>query len=278
MKHWDPHKILHLPWYAAMQPAFQPLAEHAAWPSHADYQSLLQQRPQSIQSANGKVLRVVAQSSEKTSDWQQAYEARLYLHGELQTRLESWHDCFNLLTWATFPAAKAALNAAQFALLAAQAEAPSAPGRRSPKQDALTQLDESGVLILCAEPALSQLLLAFQWKPLFWEKRAQVTVQMRCFLFGHGLMERALMPYPGLTGKGVVLSVAAELLQQPLALQLAEADRRLAQVLKDAGCLMRPRDLAPIPILGFPGFTPDSACAEYYDDQRYFRPGRTLKP
>ena len=91
-------------------------------------------------------------------------------------------------------------------------------------------------------------------------------------------MERALTPYRGLTGKAVILPVAQDLLAQPLAAQLAEADQVLAQRIADTGQFLRPLDLAPLPLLGFPGFTPDNEAAEYYDDQRYFRPGRGVKP
>ena len=278
MNTWDPVKIQHVPWYAALQPVFEKLDGLDGWPSLLDYQRLLELQPQSILTAHGKPLHVVAQNTDKTTDWQQSYEARIYLRGELQTRLESWHDCFNLLTWIVFPRAKAALNARQYDLLETRAGLPFATGTRSAAQDALTQFDESGVIVLCADPALSNLLLNFQWKRLFWENRAKVTSYMRCILFGHGLMDRAQTPYPGLTGKGMVLPVAPDFFKQPPGEQAAQTDQRLAQVLSNPLSLSQPKDLAPVPFLGFPGFVPENTAAAYYDDQRYFRPGRSLKP
>jgi len=275
---WNIARIKTAPFYAALRLAQERLGSPQAWPTLADYQRLLDNLPQPLRTASGKPLRVVAQAQEKPLDWRQGYEPRIYLQGALQTRLESWHDCFNLLTWISFPLAKAALNARQYALLAARAQDAAPSGPRNPNQDALTQFDESGVLVLSADPQLSELLRNFEWKRLFWEHRAAVKANMRCYLFGHGLMERALTPYRGITGKGIVLPVTAALLTQPLAAQLTAVDGLLAQIIGDAQQLLHPHVLAPVPLLGFPGFTPDNECAEYYDDQRYFRPGRTIKP
>ena len=273
MATWEHLKLQRMPWYAALQDTVQSMA----WPSLADYQALLQRRPQPILTAHGKVLQVVAQNENKTLDWQHGYEPRIYLQGELQTRLESWHDCFNLLVWSSFPAAKAALNARQYVLLATRAAAQTRT-YRSPEQDVLTQFDESGVVILCADPVLSELLRDFRWKTLFWEHRAAVQAQMRCLLFGHGLMEKALTPYPGLTGKGVIFPVESDFFTQPLADQVAQTDALLAQHLGNEQFWRHPQDLAPVPVMGFPGFAAENERVEYYDDQRYFRPGRGVKP
>jgi len=36
------------------------------------------------------------------------------------------------------------------------------------------------------------------------------------------------------------------------------------------------RELSPVPLLGVPGWAADNDCAVYYDNTRYFRPGRQL--
>ena len=71
------------------------------------------------------------------------------------------------------------------------------------------------------------------------------------------------------------LSVSPQSLALPLAAQLTHADHLLAALIADGQQLQQPRDLAPVPVLGFPGFTRENECAAYYDDQRYFRPGRS---
>lgn len=273
---WDRLKIQRMPWYAALRPSVERTEWPSEWPTLADYQHQLDGLQQPILTASGKSLRVVMQNADQCLDWREAYEPRIYRRGELQTRLENWHDCFNLLTWISFPASKAVLNARQYALLAARAEVAEI-GARSPRQDALTQFDESGVIVLSADPILSNLLTGFQWKSLFWENRGAVNQKMRYFLFGHGLMERALTPYRGLTGKGIILPVSERFFAETLATQLAQTDYLLAQYLENREHLMQPQDLVPVPLLGIPGFSSENTQAEYYDDPRYFRPGRRFK-
>ncbi|MHB1232602.1 MAG: DUF3025 domain-containing protein [Burkholderiales bacterium] len=270
---WDMAQVQAAPLFAALRPTLERAQwPPRQWPTLSDYQALLDRSPP-LRTGSGAVLRVVPQAAEKPQDWRQGYEPRIYMTGALQTRAESWHDCFNLLAWATFPLAKAALNARHYALLEARA---GALVPRTPGQDALTQFDESGVIVLSADPGLRALLRAFQWKKLFWERRAEVRARMRCFLFGHGLMEKALAPYRGMTGKGIVLPVSPALLALPLETQLIRADRMLADLIASTQHLAQPRDLAPVPVLGFPGFTADNEDPAYYDDQRYFRPGRSI--
>lgn len=240
----------------------------AAWPTLADYQALLDALMPPPVSGSGARLRVASESA--AADWRQRYEARIYREGELPTRADNWHDLFNLLAWASFPQAKAALNARHFELLAAQAAA-GRPKARNAAQDALTQFDETGVVVLASDPALLELMRAFRWKELFWEQRDAVRTQMRCLLFGHGLMDKALAPYIGMTGKGVLLTVTPETLALPSESLAAHIDPALATAL--AG-LHHPRELAPVPVLGFPDWFAGNAREAFYDNRDYFRPPR----
>ncbi|MBT9612165.1 MAG: DUF3025 domain-containing protein [Burkholderiales bacterium] len=267
------------PLFAALHPVLARVKwPSQAWPPLADYQAFLDQLPQPVMTASGARLRVAPQASEKSNDWRQGYEPRIYLTGELSTRAECWHDVLNLMVWSAFPQSKAALNARHFALLEARMGLPSRTTPRQPAQDALTQFDESGVIIVSADETLSELLHNFRWKNLFWDRRADVQAHMRCFLFGHGLMEKALMPYRGMTGKGIVLPVETAFFTQAPARQIADIDEQLARLIADPQKLMKPHDLAPVPVLGFPGFTPANEKAAYYEDQNYFRPGRGAAP
>ncbi len=67
------------------------------------------------------------------------YEIRVAARGEVETRDDSWHDYFNVLTWTVFPQLKAALNARQI-------EAREVGVVRSREQDRLAIFDEGGVL------------------------------------------------------------------------------------------------------------------------------------
>jgi CubicO group peptidase (beta-lactamase class C family) len=111
---------------------------------------------------------------------------------------------------------------------------------------------------------------------LFWARRADLAGALRCFIFGHATYEQLLSPFRGLTAKAVLYEVAEDWLQQPLSLQLADVDRRLAGELA-AGAYADPRDLHPLPLMGFPGVTAENENAAYYDDTWQFRPGRRQK-
>ena len=57
----------------------------------------------------GAPLRFVEQGA-KAAAFEDKYEVRIYLKGEVQVRAANWHDLLNALVWLTFPRAKAALN------------------------------------------------------------------------------------------------------------------------------------------------------------------------
>src|SRR5262245_4457712 len=128
-------------------PMFEPLRVHAGvfdaeWPRLVDLQRLLDRRDPPARSAAGKPVRVVPQGR-RSDAFEDGYEPRLYLAGELQVRERNWHDLFNLLVWLAFPLTKAALNQRHHAALKAQRAAGAA--NRGPTQDALTLFDEGGV-------------------------------------------------------------------------------------------------------------------------------------
>jgi hypothetical protein len=197
----------------------------------------------------------------------ESYEARIFEAGEVSTRPDNWHDLFNALAWLAFPQAKRALNRAHHEH--AQEEA----GRRGGARDALTLFDESGVMVACADPELAELLRGFRWKTLFWERRDDVVKRMRFFVFGHGLLEQALRPYPGMTGKALIHVVASTFFGQPVAEQLAALDGHAAAW---AGSTPAPatQSLSPLPLLGIPGWDTANDAAAYYDNTEVFRPGR----
>jgi hypothetical protein len=256
--------------FEPLQPAGEALGSCPAWPDLDAYQRLAQALDHPPATSSGLPLRFVPQGPRPTA-FEEGYEPRVYLRGELQTRGENWHDLFNALVWLAFPKAKAAINARHYHL---QRER-SALGRgRGALQDALTLFDESGVIVVCSNPELCGLLKDFRWKTLFWERRKEVISTMRFVLFGHSLYEKALKPYPGMTGKGLLLPVDEDFLLQPAAGQTAQLDAMLAQTIATPGLLARGRDFSPIPLLGVPGWTPLNEEQSYYEDSRYFRPGR----
>ncbi|MBI4192765.1 MAG: DUF3025 domain-containing protein [Betaproteobacteria bacterium] len=270
---WDPD-------FAERSPMFDPLRAAARglrgpyWPGCDDLNRIIASRSVSMVTAGGRPLRFVEQRFPQHA-FEDKYEPRIFLRGEVQFRACNWHDLFNALVWLTFPAAKAALNRRHYGELERQ-RASGAPNR-GPAQDALTLFDEGGVIVAAGDAGLAALLTGFQWKELFWRRRAEVVARMRFYLFGHALYEKALAPFVGVTGRGVICEVAGAFFAQPLAQQLRELDAMLAARLGDPVQFLAPRDLAPVPILGVPGWCEDSEREHYYDNLDYFRPAKAAK-
>ena len=200
------------------------------------------------------------------------YEPRCYLTGEVQTRRNNWHDLFNALVWLTFPKAKSVINARHYlALTVAEVE-----NGRGALRDTNTLLDESGVIVAYADEELADLLRNFQWRELFWQRREQIKNSMNFFMFGHGLYEKAMQPYIGMTGHGLLIKVEQAFFSWPVHQQTAFLDSRVAEYLADSQHCCSTRELSPIPLLGVPGWAADNECAAYYDNTAYFRPGRRV--
>lgn len=264
-----------LPWdarFSSRSPLFAPLAAAAAelqhcahWPAIHELNNLLLRRR--LLTGGGAPLAFVA-ADRISPEASPGYEPRAYLSGELETRVGNWHDLFNALVWLSFPKAKAAINARHHHAL----QLASVTQRRSTDRDALTLFDESGVIVACDDPALLALVENFAWKELFWRRREEVLARMRFYVFGHGLYEKALRPFIGLTGKAVLLPVDGVFLGASLPAQMAILDDRLATLIAQG--LRHTHELHPLPVLGIPGCSEDNAREAYYDNRDYFRPGR----
>jgi hypothetical protein len=144
-------------------------------------------------------------------------------------------------------------------------------------RDTSTLFDESGVVVACADRELAGLLRDFHWKELFWQRREKVRSGMGCYLFGHGLYEKMLRPYVGLTGQGLLLPVDQEFFTWPMSQQLTHLDEQLARYLSAEDHCRSTRELTPVPLLGVPGWAAENEDGAYYDNTDYFRPGRRGK-
>jgi len=203
-----------------------------------------------IRTENGRRVEFVAPATDP-----RPYEIQVYDTGRIPTRPDSLHDWFNALAWLAFPRTKARMNAMH------AAQIPLEKGQRGPLRDLLTVFDEGGVLVACEDDELVRLVRELRWKELFWTQRSRLRRAMRLSVLGHAVMEKALEPWPGITCKALFLSPDADLDEQ--------AARWLAQL--PAGA--RARDLAPLPVFGYPGWA-DNERAAFYDDERYFRQGK----
>jgi hypothetical protein len=172
------------------------------------------------------------------------YEQHVAATGRVPTR-DNAHDLFNGLVWLRCPAFKAALNQAHVA-------APPAPaGQRGPLRDALTLLDESG-LLLAGPPPLRRALQAQDWAALFVTHRP-LWHEARALIVGHALLEKLLSPRKPLCARVLFVDDV-------------ESPRLPAWLV--------PADLPPLPVLGLPGWWAPNASREFYADDRVFRPKR----
>lgn len=184
------------------------------------------------------------------------YEKQIVHEGQVHTRIHTWHDRFNAAMWLLWPQSKLSISRAHLAA----ALAPAAPGTRNQRRDALTLLDESGVVLL-ASPNIEAIHRDHDWSTLFWEQRSQWFRTIHPLFLGHGLAEQCLTPYLGLTGKALYLHAAPE-----------QVDAQLAQHLSDPAWLASPRQLCPFPLLGTPSWHPDNDKRDFYNNSAYFRP------
>jgi hypothetical protein len=172
------------------------------------------------------------------------YEQHVAATGRVPTR-DNAHDLFNGLVWLRCPGFKAALNRAHIAA------PPAPPGRRGPLRDALTLLDESGLLLAAPIP-LRQALEARDWSALLVTHRA-LWRQTQSLVVGHALLEKLLSP------------------RKPLCARVLFVDDVQAPALPPA---LTPADLPPLPVLGIPGWWPPNEVPSFYSDDQVFRPKR----
>ncbi|WP_049457784.1 DUF3025 domain-containing protein [Stenotrophomonas maltophilia] len=248
----DPRVFKH-PLFGGLQD-FRDLLDGTAWPSIAALDARL--------GLPGK--RLVEQDAALLADGLH-YEARI-AEGCIATRADNWHDLFNALVWARFPQLKRALNAQQCRHVEAMP-----PGQRNRAQAALTQFDETGVIVRVCDHALLRAWDGHDWPALFEPTRWQSGDIAIAAVFGHALMEQALLPGRLLVGKCVVVQgddddeacVAA-----------------VAAAIGEGRAITDPAQLRPLPLAGIPGWH-EGQDAAFYADAGYFRPlraGRAYPP
>lgn len=197
------------------------------------------------------------------------YELAVFQEQVVPTRFDHWHDRFNAAMWLLWPRSKLALNRAHVADLGN-----SNRRRRSRRRDALTLLDEVGVIIVSTDSATPELNRRHQWQTLFWERRQHwLSGQTRALLIGHGLAEQLLTPYLGLTGKALHLPLSGDWLRLPPGDFQRMVDGQLAELIGRK--LSSPSELSPLPVLGIPQWHDDNARPEFYANRDYFRPKLT---
>ena len=195
-----------------------------------------------------------------------AYEERIYTKGIISTREQNWHDLFNAFIWILFPRTKVLLNQLHMQELEQQAGK-----KRTPARDAITHLDESGIIIASSDEALLKALKNHQWHAVFVQSRPRWWKDIGAFVFGHGMYEKAFQPFIGFTGKAYCIKVDNDFYQHDKLKQYAILDKLLCRDIQSKQSLSDSSHLSPLPILGIPGWSEDNKEAEYYNNTNYFR-------
>ena len=201
-----------------------------------------------LRTASGRPLRFVPPGKRRAG-----YELQVHDTGRVETRPENLHDWFNALCWLAFPRTKALMNALHAAEIPREAGA-----RRGRLRDLLTIFDEGGALVVCADEELNRLVREFRWQELFWSRRERVRQHMRLVVLGHAALEQALKPWPGISCKALFIRPDED------------CDEAAAAWLARLPAGASPRELAPLPVFGYPGWMP-AQDERFYAEERYFR-------
>lgn len=199
------------------------------------------------------------------------YEEIVFEDAQVPTRF-NWHDTFNAIIWMLFPRTKRLLNQ-----LHMQDIQQSGKVTRTKRRDAITLLDECGVIIPYVNEADIQALRQHQWQQIFVTQRRDWDSRIGAFMFGHANYEMLQNPYIGLTGKAFGVKVEADFFQLSLAQQYQTLDKHLLQLISLQDALADNSMLSPLPLLGVPGWYQQNREPDFYLNTDYFRPKRVKK-
>jgi hypothetical protein len=235
-------------------PWFAPVEANAAALRADDWRAQLNRRAATLTTAFGHPLHF----DEPVAAGDLPYELHIAHTGSVPTR-DNLHDVFNALIWLNWPRSKARLNALQ----AIAIEQAGVRGRRGALRDAATLLDENGVFVATDDVQFIDALRGHRWIELFWERRSHWK-QVAVFVFGHALLEKLVRPYKAITGHALIVPRSRDDFQ-------TNPDTLLAALLDEG---LTPQRLAPLPVLGIPGWHAENEQLAFYQDATVFRPPR----
>ncbi len=272
---WQPNFYRKSDLFQPIIPALKDLHYSAdQWPSLHDYQILLNSHTPKILNKQNIPIEFVQQAI-RPSSYESQYEPRIYLRGEVQTRLQNWHDFFQVLVWKTFPKTKTLLNKLHFHASSNRLAKNKNDLQRSTTENFLTLFDECGIVVVSQDSALLDMIKNFKWEALFWENREAFESSINCFVFGHAMYEKALAPYIGMTANALLIHVDSIFFKSDNHEKLRTLDTLIVNKLNQASSLDPRSLLSPLPILGVPHWHEENNTLTFYLNERYFRKGRS---
>lgn len=192
----------------------------------------------------------------------QPYELQIAMSRVVPTRYANWHDYFNALCWCAFPRIKMVFNE--------QHQQHWSNHKRTRARDGLTLLDESGVIACSDDRETLKHIETMDWPTLFVTQREHTMRHLRVLIIGHGLMEKCLQPYIGMTAHARLLLLSPEQMQLDDEALRQQCDAMVCEQLRASGQLS-PTELFPLPLLGIPQWWSANNDAAFYANTHYFR-------
>ena len=242
---------------------------YTSWPKIKDFNKLFLNIVGPLQSANHKNLCFIEQSTIPGPD-EQPYEIRAHQSGEILTRVNNWHDFFQVMIWCSFPQTKKLINAMHFSAIQERLSKNPSSTTRSPVENTLTLFDECGAIIVSSSNEYLDMIKNHDWKKLFVDNRDAFDNEIKCFIFGHAMFEKALSPYLGMTTQSILIKVDSSFFSKNMDEQKIEIDD-IAQHYFTKNNQPSTKMLQPFPILGVPEWDSKNCETDYYNNKDYFR-------
>jgi hypothetical protein len=239
---------------------FHDVADFLSWATSEQWPDVeaLNQSGLVLQHAyTGKPLVFVKQTTELLNDGMH-YEQRIFQQGLISTRQNNWHDLFNAMMWLKYPRIKSALNARQWADIERHGLK-----TRTPAQCAMTLFDEAGAIVVMPVDMLA-CWKQHDWHSLFIEQAdAWRTGRARVAVFGHALLDHALVTETLLVAKCIVLEETSD---------LQTCFDRIADDIYTEGSLQTNSELRTLPLCGIPGWHSATDSAGFIKTAACFSP------
>jgi hypothetical protein len=139
-------------------------------------------------------------------------------------------------------------------------------------RDALTLFDECGVILSSTNRDLLEAVSLRDWQRAFVDLRSAWREHTRILVCGHALLEKFLHPYKAITAHVVLIGLTTVQSCAPDGVIQAQIDSWLAETISRERMLSSPADLAPLPVMGIPGWWREAPQDEaFYNDPGVFR-------
>lgn len=250
-KDWDPFFHEGFSGFSSMVPYWQKILPTflERWPTVDDFNALRKHHP----------FEFVTQTKDMR------YDTEIFRFNRIPTRSQSWHDFFNNLTWLIWPNLKRTI----IDRIGRETHSLNS-NARTPRQNLLTHFDECGIVICSHRPELFDDIKNFAWKKFFFDTK-DLTEICEIYIIGHGLFEKGLSPYIGMTAKAIFLPIKQDFFAHSYEQKMDYIDQHIARYIASVDFPETPKSLTPFPFLGWPGWWPGNDVETFFDNEKYFR-------